>query len=526
MLKTFTGSSPIRPMLSASLAVLLAACGGNPDTGSATSATQTAALAAATTSNLALNKAATASSQDDGTRGPSAAVDASATTRWSSQYSDAQWISVDLGSVQTINHVVLQWETAYGKSFQIQTSSDGGSWSTVYSTTAGAGGTNDILFAPVGARYVKMNGLQRGSPWGYSLYQFMVYNDNGGTPTPPPTSGGRDPLKQPFASGSIWNTAIGSNAVYVAANLNPNLGGSAGLPQIDDERIVMTPTAPSTAIYQSNAGWSSASRCNATGGVLVNVPMPSNYIVASNNANSSAAFLAADRRTVVQTQPLARCNAGGVATSLLAFPSVDLYGDGIAGAHGGSGMSALGGSLRIGELRPGGQGPRHALKVNVYAKQALYRCATLRDCYRWPAPTADQYAVGFYGTDGNNGNGAMKMGALLAIPPSQSIANLALETEPARQLAWTLQNYGAYIVDDTWGANFALNAEHGPAGSFRAQFKADYGLDLEVWGPVTSWSRDIQKIMRALYVVNNNSAGSIGGGGTPRQPTAPAPTQP
>ncbi|MES2743515.1 MAG: discoidin domain-containing protein [Pseudomonadota bacterium] len=518
-------------MLSASLAVLLAACGGNPDTGAGTGAaagaTQTAAVAAVSSTNLALNKAATASSQDEASRGAGAAVDSSSTTRWSSQYSDAQWISIDLGSVQTFNHVVLQWETAYGKSFQIQTSNNGSTWTTVYSTSGGGGGTNDILFAPVSARYVKMNGLQRGSPWGYSLYQFMVYNDSGSTPpTSPPPSGGRDPLKQPFSSSSIWNTAIGSNAVYVPANLNPNLGGGAGLPQIDDERIVMTPGAPSTAIYQSNAGWSSASRCNATGGVLVNVPMPSNYIVGSNNANSSAAFLAADRRTVIQTQPLARCNAGGVATSLLAFPSVDLYGDGIGGAHGGSGMSALGGSLRIGELRPGGQGPRHALKVNVYGKQALYRCGTLRDCYRWPAPTADQYAVGFYGTDGNNTNSAMKMGALLAIPASQSIANLALETEPARQLAWTLQNYGAYIVDDTWGPNFALNAEHGPAGSFRAQFKADYGLDLEVWGPVTSWARDIQKIMRALHVVNNNSASSIGGGGTPRQPAAPAPSQP
>jgi hypothetical protein len=34
--------------------------------------------------------------------------------------------------------------------------------------------------------------------------------------------------------------------------------------------------------------------------------------------------------------------------------------------------------------------------------------------------------------------------------------------------------------------------------------------------------RDIQKLVKALYVVNNNTATTIGGGGVPRQPLAPA----
>ncbi len=209
----------------------------------------------------------------------------------------------------------------------------------------------------------------------------------------------------------------------------------------------------------------------------------------------------------------------------MTFPSVDLYGDGIKGSHGGSGLSAIGGSIRVGELRPGQQGPKHALKVNVYAKEALYKCTNRADCFRWPATTADGYAVGFYGTNSNNSNTAMKMGALLAIPASVNVGTLGLETEPGRQLAWTLQNYGAYIVDDTWGPNFAFNAEHGPDGSVRAQFQADYGTPIETWSPgSTAWSRDIQKLVKALYVVNNNSPTSIGGGGTPRQPLA-APIQ-
>jgi hypothetical protein len=251
--------------------------------------------------------------------------------------------------------------------------------------------------------------------------------------------------------------------------------------------------------------------------------MPNDYIVPNNSENSSAAFLLPDRRTLVQTQPLARCSTGSYATALVKMGNVDLYGSGITGAHGGSGLSAIGGSIRIGELRPGSTtGPRHAIKVNVYAKEALFKCTTRAACSRWPATNSDSYAVGFYGSATNNQNSAMKMGALLAIPSSKILSTLNLETEPAKQLAWTMQNYGAYIVDDTYAPGFAINTEEGPDGSLRTQFKSDWGFDLEqkVQGN-TAWVRDMQKLAKALYVVNNNSATSIGGGGTPLQALAP-----
>lgn len=479
--------------------------------------------------NRALGMKTASSSNADASLSSANAVDGSLTSRWGSQYSDAQWFSVDLGALTAINRVVLNWETAYASAYQIQVSSDGTTWNTIYSTTAGAGGTEEVKFNTVSARYVKMNGIKRATQWGYSLFEFLVFNDSMQTtpapapapaPTPSPSPSARDPLKQPFATNSIWNMPIGSGAVYVPANLSASL--SSGMPQIDDERIIFKPTAPLTAVNYSSAGWSGGNRCNATGGQLLSVPIPTNYIVSNNIDNSSAAFLMPDGRTIAQSQPLARCSAGGPATSYVTFPSVDIYGDGIAGAHGGSGLSAVGGSIRVGELRPGQQGPRHAIKVNVYAKQALYKCTTRADCYRWPATTGDSYAVGHYGTVGSNSNTAMKMGALLAIPPSINISNLGLETEPARQLAWTLQNYGAYIVDDTWGSAFAFNAENGPDGSLRTQFQADYGTPFEIWSAgSTAWSRDVQRLIVTLHVVNNNSPSSIGGGGTPRQPLAP-----
>lgn len=338
-------------------------------------------------------------------------------------------------------------------------------------------------------------------------------------------AGTRDPLKQPFSSKSIWNMPIGSNAAYVPANLSPTPGGTniwASMPGLDLERIVLTPDAPLVDIYHSSVGWSGGDRCRPTGGYMLSVPMPSNYIIANTNHNESAVFLMKDRRTLVQAQPLARCTSGGDATALVSFAPVDLYGTGITGAHGGSGLSAIGGSIRMGELRPGGQPPKHALKVNVYVKEALYRCKSKSECFRWPATTGDSYAVNFYGTANNNLNSAMKMGALLAIPASVNIDLLGLETLPAKQLAWTLQNYGAYIVDDTFAPGFALNVEKGPAGSKADEFKADWGFSMSAkLNDKTPWMRDMQRLVKALHVVNNNTPTSIGGGGTPRQPLAP-----
>src|SRR4029077_7567007 len=96
---------------------------------------------------------------------------------------------------------------------------------------------------------------------------------------------------------------------------------------------------------------------------------------------------------------------------------------------------------------------------------------------------------------------------------------------PGQMLAWTLQNYGAYIVDSTGGPGFVIGAETGPNGSLRNQFSADFGMNLEQRvNDNTPWSRDMQRLIQALYLVDNNGPASIGGGGVPLQPLA-APLQ-
>jgi len=123
---------------------------------------------------LSQGHAATASSQENAGTPASNAVDGNTGTRWSSAFSDPQWIYVDLGATHTISKVVLNWEAAYGKAYQIQTSNDATNWTTIYSTTTGTGGVQTLNVSGSG-RYVRMYGTQRATQYGYSLWEFQVY---------------------------------------------------------------------------------------------------------------------------------------------------------------------------------------------------------------------------------------------------------------------------------------------------------------------------------------------------------------
>ena len=77
-----------------------------------------------TGTNSAQGKTAVASSTENAGTPASAAVDGNTGTRWSSAFSDPQWIYVDLGSSQSVCQVTLNWEAAYATAFQVQTSPD------------------------------------------------------------------------------------------------------------------------------------------------------------------------------------------------------------------------------------------------------------------------------------------------------------------------------------------------------------------------------------------------------------------
>jgi hypothetical protein len=228
-----------------------------------------------------------------------------------------------------------------------------------------------------------------------------------------------------------------------------------------------------------------------------------------------------DKKTIRQTQPFAFCDSTKGATSQYVFSNQDIYGHGMYGAHGGSGLSAIGGALRVGELSPTSGAIRHALKVNLFGRKNFYYDSKTKG-YRRPAVTADAYAADNYGKDRTQPPvPECRMGALLALPAKMNLDSLAFETRPARILAEAFQNYGAYIVDDTGWDVYAIITEWGPDGRFQDEFKKNWGFSMAPNSKNTPWSRDMDRIFLNLHVVNNNNASNIGGGGTPRMPLAP-----
>jgi hypothetical protein len=128
-------------------------------------------------SNQAVGKTATASSYETGlfSSPPSRAVDGDPATRWASDWSDPQWLKVDLGSEQTIRRVVLQWESAYASAYKVEVSRDNVNWQQVFATSNGNGGEDVARFGATAARYVRITGTRRATSYGYSLYELQVF---------------------------------------------------------------------------------------------------------------------------------------------------------------------------------------------------------------------------------------------------------------------------------------------------------------------------------------------------------------
>lgn len=127
-----------------------------------------------TTPNIALGKPVTASSVQGAATPASAVNDGSLTTRWSSAYTDVEWIRIDLQAVYDLTGARIFWEAAAAKNFKIQVSTDDAAWTTVYTTVSGDGGTDGFTFATA-ARYIRMYAGDRLTDYGYSIYEFEVF---------------------------------------------------------------------------------------------------------------------------------------------------------------------------------------------------------------------------------------------------------------------------------------------------------------------------------------------------------------
>lgn len=302
--------------------------------------------------------------------------------------------------------------------------------------------------------------------------------------------------QHPFTATSPWNTRIGAGAMFVPANLRP-----AGWMTIDEEIFLVTKASdPLRTVYKPQA-WDH--RCGGHDEQGLELQLPDSFIipdaVPGHTPNNVAAFLLADGQTIVQVNPIARCDPAGPLYGWQA-PTVTLDSDGIQGGHGGSGLSSIGGSIRRGELTAAGP-IVHALKVNIWGAKYLWKFADGDSGFRWPAWRHDGCAPECYGGT----NPSLRLGSLLALP--RTVADtLHLETIPGGKIRDALRDYGAYVVDDTAWDAYALCVE----SDVRAEFRARYSLAIE--GQSGPWYRDMMKLYGALMIVDNNSPTSVGGG--------------
>ncbi len=127
-----------------------------------------------TTPNIALGKPVAASSVQSSSNPATAVNDGSLSTRWSSAYNDVEWIRIDLQAIYDLTGARIFWEAAAAKNFKIQVSTDDASWTTVFTTVNGDGGTDGFAFASP-ARYIRMYAGDRLTEYGYSIYEFEVF---------------------------------------------------------------------------------------------------------------------------------------------------------------------------------------------------------------------------------------------------------------------------------------------------------------------------------------------------------------
>jgi hypothetical protein len=119
------------------------------------------------------------------------AIDHNFGTRWESAQSiDPQWIYLDFGRPVSINRVQIAWETSCAQNYDLQTSNDTQTWTTIFSVLGNMSGTNPgpadwttalnhTGFLGVG-RYLRVFGTARCIPatnYGYSMWEMQVSGD-------------------------------------------------------------------------------------------------------------------------------------------------------------------------------------------------------------------------------------------------------------------------------------------------------------------------------------------------------------
>jgi nucleoid-associated protein YgaU len=103
------------------------------------------------------------------------AVDGDPETRWSSGFSDPQWLRIDLGRSTVVHRVEIDWEVSHSTGYSIQLSDDGETWETHW-FGAGDGG-QDVHNILGEGRYVQLYSTQRSGTAGNSIWELRIFGE-------------------------------------------------------------------------------------------------------------------------------------------------------------------------------------------------------------------------------------------------------------------------------------------------------------------------------------------------------------
>jgi len=106
------------------------------------------------------------------------AFDGSTSSFWQSQNSSPQWINIDFGYSRDFNQVKIFWGSSFAKKFTINISSDGSTWTTVYTGGATKYGWQVITLSQTmkWARYAGVYCYDRSQNWGNQIIELKVVN--------------------------------------------------------------------------------------------------------------------------------------------------------------------------------------------------------------------------------------------------------------------------------------------------------------------------------------------------------------
>jgi hypothetical protein len=358
----------------------------------------------------------------------------------------------------------------------------------------------------------------------------------------------RDVIQWPYQSYHYWNMPLGADA-----DLQPCGMTAPAIFRAERDLLFIDPSAPEQTIYAHTGGWNTTPRCDQTTGTpLANLnswnPLPMTVFTLGgdwDDNNQCTSFLSLDgngdiRRT--ETQPFVFCGAGvaysqfsrsgyqgGYIDHRAVMPAEDGNGAGVeaagvGGSHGGSGIEAFGGNIRLRHIAESKIDT--ALKIVLNTARWL---STVDAQYpRWPAWRVDAGWAN-YGQSRPGGTGTapvgMRMGCLLALPQSFSLASL--DTPAGAMIAEALQTYGGYVCDGAQAQDgFYLGVEYGPQGDVETTFAAKFGHQFRQrnvdnpTGIALDFFNDMKTVIQNLHLVADNSSTNIGGSGTRVGPMA------